>query len=182
MRAIDTTPTQTPKLLFHQCHIGTLKVNLTHFHLQLTATENHIYNAATLNFFDRNHQNDNIRYPEDSDIMIDFSRNLFITPGHRTKYKNTTFHINIHTAKVLQIPIRFVRNFITSSRNTDEVPETLLIFWGLRDKHPDSFHELTHSQPHCTSEQFDFKEHCYGEERSYIGNWSTGRTTKQRPQ
>ena len=182
LRAIDTTPTQTPKLLFHQCHIGTLKVNLTHFHLQLTATENHIYNAATFNFFDRNLQNDNIRYPEDSDIMIDFSRNLFITPGHRTKYKNTTFDINIHTAKPLQIPIRFGRNFVTSSRNTDEVPETLLSLWGFRDKHPDSFHELTCSQLYSTSEQFDFKEHYHGDQRSYIGDWSTGRTARQNPQ
>lgn len=182
LRAICTTPTEIPKLVFHQCRIGSIKANLTHFHLRLTVTENHIYNGATLNFFDQALLNDNIRYPDDSDIMIDFSRNLFITPAHSTKHKTTPFHINIHTAKVLQIPIRFIRNFITSSRNTDEVPETLLSFWGLRDKHPYSFHELTHSQPHCTSEQFDFIEHCYGEDRSYIGNWSTGRTTKQRPQ
>lgn len=182
LRAIYATPTQTPKLVFHQCHIGSLKANLTHFHLQLTATENHIYNAATLNFFDRNLQNDNIRYPEDSDIMIDFSRNLFITPGSRTKYKDTPFDINIHTDKALQIPIRFGRNFVTSSRNTDEVPETLLSLWGYRDKHPDSFHELTCSQLYSTSEQFDFKEHYHGDQRSYIGDWSTGRTIRQNPQ
>lgn len=182
LRAIYATPTQTPKLVFHQCHIGSLKANLTLFHLQLTATENHIYNAATLNFFDRDLQNDNIRYPEDSDIMINFSRNLFITPGSRTKYKNTPFDINIHTDKALQLPIRFGRNFVTSSRNTDEVPETLLSLWGYRDKHPDSFHELTCSQLYSTSEQFHFKEHYHRDQRSYIGDWSTGRTTRQNPQ